>query len=127
LACHREDCWPTTVDKELKPGEQARVTVQMRRLGDLEFTLFSPDGLPVSGVDVSFRSEEFDTSIDSWLAEERIRAPGGLTTDKRGSIHVEGLPRGAYSWSATAFDQELAGTIELKPTKDNKVSAFVPR
>jgi len=127
LACHREDCWPTTVDEELTPGEQARVTVQMRRLANLEFTLFSPDGLPVSGVDVEFRSVEFDTPIDSWLAAERIRAPNGLTTDKRGSIHVEGLPRGAYSWSATAFDQELAGTIELKATQENRVSAFVPR
>ncbi len=127
LACHRTDCWPTTVDEELASGETARVRVQMRRLGDLEFTLFSSDGLPVSGVEVEFRSEEFDAPLDAWLSEERIRAPGGLTTDLRGSIRVEGLPRGPFTWSATAFDQPITGSIDLTAARENKVSAFLPR
>jgi hypothetical protein len=127
LACHRADCWPTTVDEELAPGEQARVRVQMRRLAGLEFTLLSPEGLPVSGVSVGFRSVEFDVPIDAWLAEERIRAPAGLTTDNRGVIRAEGLPRGTYTWSATVVDQPIEGTLELGPAQENRVSAFLPR
>ena len=127
LACHRADCWPTTVDEDLTNGEIARVRVQMRRLGDLEFTLFSPDGLPVSGVEVEFRSDEFDDSISDWLGAERVRAPGGLVTDQRGSIRIEGLPRGPYSWSATVVEQDLTGSIDLKPKPDNRVSAFLAR
>jgi hypothetical protein len=127
LACHRDDCWPTTVDEDLAPGEQARVRVQMRRLADLEFKLLGLDGLPIADVPVEFESIEFDVPIDAWLAAERIRAPGGLTTDKRGTIRVEGLPRGTYSWSLTAFEQPLSGSIELEPAKENRASAFLPR
>lgn len=125
LACHRADCWPAVVDEELVTGELARVRVQMRRLGDLDFTLLTPDGLPVSGVEVQFLSDEFDVSIDEWLAAERIRAPEGLVTDPRGSIHIEGLPRGPYSWSATVLDQAFTGSIELEAKPDNRVSAFL--
>jgi hypothetical protein len=125
LACHRDDCWPTTVDEDLAPGEQARVRVQMRRLADLEFKLLGLDGLPIADVPVEFESIEFDVPIDAWLAAERIRAPGGLTTDKRGTIRVEGLPRGSYSWSLTAFEQPLSGSIELEPAKENRASAFL--
>lgn len=127
LACHRADCWPAVVDEELVTGEQARVRVQMWRLAELEFTLLNPDGLPVSDVAVEFRSDEFDVPIDAWLAEERIRAPGGLTTDQRGSIRVEGLPRGTYSWSATVLDQALTGVFELNAGTENRVSGFLAR
>jgi hypothetical protein len=127
LACYRADCWPTAVDEDLAPGEQARVPVQMRRLADLEFTLLSPDGLPVADVPVELESLEFDVPIDTWLREEKIRAPGGLTTDERGTIRVEGLPRGEYSWSLTAFEQPLTGSIELEAAKQNRASAYLPR
>jgi hypothetical protein len=127
LACHRDDCWPTTVNEELAPGEHARVRVQMRRLADLEFTLLSAEGLPIADVPVEFESLEFELPIDAWLAQERIRAPGGLTTDGRGKVRVEGLPRGTYSWSLTAFEQPLSGSIELEPAKANRASAHLPR
>jgi hypothetical protein len=127
LACHRTDCWPVTVDEELAPDEQARVRVQMRQLADLAFTLLSSEGLPVSGAEVDFHSDEFDIPIDAWLAEEKIRAPSGLTTDNRGVIRIEGLPRGTYTWSAIVVDQALEGTLDLKPAQENRVSAFLPR
>ena len=125
LACHREDCWPSTIDRKLAPGEQARVQVQMRRLADLEFTLFSADGLPVSGVEVELTSQEFDVPVATWIEEERVRAPDGLTTDGRGTVRVEGLPRGSYSWSLSAGGQDLSGTFELAPAKTNQVRAFL--
>jgi hypothetical protein len=125
LACHRADCWPATVDEELSPGERAHVRVQMRRLADLEFTLFTADGLPVSDAEVELVSEEFDASVATWLQEERVRAPGGLTTDTRGTIRVEGLPRGTYSWSLTAAGQALTGSLVLAPAQINRVSAYL--
>jgi hypothetical protein len=126
LACHRPDCWPTTADEELAPGEQARVRVQMRRLADLEFALRSSDGVPVPGVAVAFHSDEFDVPVDGWLGENRIRAPDGLTTDVRGSIRIEGLPRGPYSWSATVLERPITGSIVLAPAQINQATAFLP-
>lgn len=125
FACHRADCWPTSVSEELAPGEQARVRVQMRRLADLEFTLLTTDGLPVSGAEVEIRSLEFDVPVATWIEAERVRAPGGLATDTRGTVRVEGLPRGAYAWALTAAGQELGGSFELEPAQTNRVSALL--
>jgi hypothetical protein len=127
LACHRADCWPTVVDEDLALGEEARVRVQMRRLADLEFTLFTADGLPVSDVEVELVSDEFDVPIEAWIREERIRAPGGRTTDQRGSIRLQGLPRGPYSWSVSAFDPPITGSIDLAAARVNRISALLPR
>jgi len=126
LGCRRADCWPALVDEELAPGEQARVQVQMRRLADLEFRLLSAGGLPVSGMPVEFTSVEFDLPIETWLEEERVRAPRGLTTDHEGAIRIEGLPRGEYSWSLTVGDDPLTGSFELAPAQVNRVMASLP-
>lgn len=126
LACRRSDCWPAFVDEELAPGEHARVKVQMRRLADLDFVLLSADGLPVSGMPVDFRSTEFDLPIDTWVREERVRAPESLTTDGKGSVHVEGLPRGEYTWSLTVDGEALTGSFELAPAQANRVLASLP-
>lgn len=125
LACHRADCWPTTVDEELSRGEQARVRVQMRRLADLELTLHTADGLPVSGATIELVSQEFGQPVATWIQEERVRTLGGLTTDTHGTVRVEGLPRGAYDWSLTAGSQELSGSFELSPALTNRVPVFL--
>jgi hypothetical protein len=127
LACRRADCWPAVVDEDLAPDEHARVQVQMRRLADLEFTLFSADGLPVSGMTVELTSSEFEVAVETWIQKEMVHAPGGLTTDQRGTIRVEGLPRGIYTWSASMEDQSVDGSFELAPAKENRVSAHLPR
>jgi hypothetical protein len=123
LACRRADCWPAFVDEELAPGEQARVQVQMRRLADLEFRLLSADGLPVAGMPVELTSMEFDLPVEAWLEEEKVRASRGLTTDHEGAIHVEGLPRGEYSWSSNVDGTTLTGSFELAPAQMNRVMA----
>lgn len=125
LACRRTDCWPALVDEELAHGEQARVQVQMRRLADLDFRLLSSDGLPVSGMPVEFTSLEFGLSIEEWIGEKRVRAPGGLMTDDKGAIRVEELPRGAYSWSLTMDGAALTGLFELAPLQENRVTAYL--
>ncbi len=126
LACRRSDCWPAFVDEDLAPDEHALVQVQMRRLADLDFSLLSADGLPVSGMSVEFTSTEFGLPIDTWIQEERVRAPGGLTTNNEGSIRVEGLPRGEYTWSLIVEGEPLTGSFDLAPAQDNRVLASLP-
>jgi hypothetical protein len=126
LACRRADCWPAFVDEDLGSDEHARVQVQMRRLADLEFTVSSADGLPVSGMAIELTSSEFEAAVETWIQEERVRAPGGLTTDQRGTIRVEGLPRGPYTWSVSLEDQSIEGSFELTPAQENRVSAHLP-
>jgi hypothetical protein len=126
LACRRADCWPAAVDEDLARDEHAWVQVQMRRLADVEFTLFSADGLPVPGMAVELTSSEFDVAVETWIQEEDVRAPGGLTTDRRGTIRVEGLPRGVYTWSVSLGDRSIDGSFELVPGRDNRLSASLP-
>ncbi|NOT30568.1 MAG: carboxypeptidase regulatory-like domain-containing protein [Planctomycetes bacterium] len=122
IGLQRSDCWPTIVEKQLGAGEQARLEVQMRRLADLELTLLDESGLLVSGAEVALASAEFAADIDTWLKEERVRAPNGLTTDVRGVIRIESLPRGVYTWSVSFEDKPLSGTFELAAAEVNRVS-----
>jgi RNA polymerase sigma factor (sigma-70 family) len=124
LACHRADCWPASVVEELTTGEQARLQVQMRRLTTLDFFLHRADGVPISGAEVELRSSEFDASLAEWLALGRIQAKS-LTTDAKGSLHVEGLPRGRYSWSVASGEQPSEGSFELSATQENRIQAYV--
>jgi hypothetical protein len=48
-------------------------------------------------------------------------------TDHRGSIRVEGLPRGPYTWAATVAEQRIGGSIELEAARENQVSGRLPR
>jgi hypothetical protein len=115
LSCRRADCWPAFVDEELEGGEQASLSVQMRRLGDLELVFLNREGLRVSGLAVELRSSEFDTDVASWIAEGRVRSTTGMSTDSSGAIRVEGLPRGRYEWSVTMAGTPLAGSVVLAP------------
>jgi hypothetical protein len=88
----------------------APLEVDMRRLGDVEAVLTNRDGLPVAALALDLRSLEFDADLAAWIAEERIRAPSGLTTDRLGRLVLEGLPRGAYSWGVAG---RTMGTFEV--------------
>jgi hypothetical protein len=127
VACRRADCWPAVVDRGLGADEHARMTVQMRRLTDLELMVFNAAGLPVTGVSLQIRSIEFDASIETWLRDKKIRAPGGLTTDERGKIRAEDLPRGDYTWTVPVDGQDLTGSFRLVAGLTNEVSVYLPR
>lgn len=122
IGLRRPDCWPTFAEQQLGAEEKAHLDVQMRRLADLELTLLDERGLPVSGAEVELASAEFAADVDAWLKEERVRAPNGLTTDLRGVLRIEGLPRGGYEWSVTVEGQLLSGTFELAASQVNQVS-----
>ncbi len=121
IGFRRADCWPAVLERALAADEKAEVDAQMRRLADLELTVLDPNGVLVSGVEVALSSLEFGADVASWVREERVRAPQGLTTDVRGVLRIEGLPRGAYSWSVSGADQAFSGSFELAPTKTNLV------
>jgi len=126
FACRRADCWPVVVERSLGREDKARVPVQMRQLADLELQVLSPDGIPVSDAEVEVTSTEFGVALETWLREEKIRAPGGLTTDAKGKIRVEGLPRGKYTWSVQVGEQPLTGSSELAPAKNNEIVVHLP-
>jgi hypothetical protein len=126
LGCRRADCWPTTVERVLEADEHASLTVQMRRLADLHLAFVNKDGLPVSGLDVTLRSIEFDAPVSSWITEGLVQSSGGLTTDRDGRVSVERLPRGAYAWSVTFGQRPLSGRVELAPEFQGAVTIFLP-
>ncbi len=121
IAFLRGDCWPAVVERTLAPAEHAHLDVQMRRLAELELTLFDRQGLPVSGAEVELSSIEFGCTVAAWLREEKVRAPNGSSTDSGGVLRVGGLPRGAYAWSVTVGDQLVRGTFELQPGAPNRI------
>jgi hypothetical protein len=127
VGLRRMDCWTVLHDQVLGEDEHSSVTIQMRRLGDLELTLLDGNGLPLAGLAVALRSDEFDLGLETWLREKKIQAPGGLTTDVKGRIRVTGLPRGPYSWSVFLDDQVHSGAFELEPAKLNTPSARLVR
>jgi hypothetical protein len=126
LSCRRADCWPTFVEEQLDAGEHATVPVQMRRLADLELTVLTRDGLPVSDLEVELRSGEFDTSVASWLADGLVESSGGLTTDVHGQVRIERLPRGPYEWSVELGGEAQSGTVALTPAEPNAVRILFP-
>ncbi|HEX6883228.1 MAG TPA: hypothetical protein VF530_07585 [Planctomycetota bacterium] len=123
----REDCWPATLALALAAGERAQRSVQMRRLGDVELTVLSQTGLPVAGLPLAIESRELGASLATWLAEERIQAPGGLATDATGKLALRGLPHGAYSWTATVAGEPFGGTFTVEPARTSQVPLVLAR
>ena len=117
----RADCWPASVDTRLEAGESVRVEVQMRRLGDLELSVSDRDGIPVPGVRVELIALDLEAGVEPWIRDGSVRSKTGLTTDPRGLIHLDGLPRGPYSWSIARESDALSGTFELVASKINEV------
>lgn len=126
IVCRRADCWTTSLERALDGQEDVALEVQMRRLADLDLTVFA-DGLPVTGVDVELRSVEFDTDVRAWIEQGSVRAPDGLTTGSTGSLRVEGLPRGVYAWTAQLGDRPQSGTFELLAAETGKTRIHLLR
>jgi hypothetical protein len=114
LACHRSDCWPVVVEHAIRSDGGGPLDVDMRRLGDLEAVVTNRDGLPVAALALELRSLDVEADVSTWLAEERIRAPAGLTTDRLGRLVLEGLPRGTYAWGVAG---QTMGSFEVPAGK----------
>jgi hypothetical protein len=126
FSCRRVDCWPAFLERKLGADEDAKVTLQMRRLADLELAVFDHDGLPVSGLEVELTSKEFGVPIATWIAAGEIRAPNGLATASDGKLRVESVPRGPYECSFSLGGQLLLSPFELQPGKVNAIRVTLP-
>ena len=111
----RSDCWRVAMAVDVAEGENAR-TVQMRRLGDVELEVVTEEGGPVGGLALGLRSLEFGDDVASWISDQRVRCEGGLVTDPRGRLRIDGLPRGRYACSFVGDDGAPQGSeFEVRP------------
>jgi hypothetical protein len=108
----RPDAWPVELDVEAREDVPVH-QVSMRRLGDLELRALNPQGIPLEGVALDLVDLESGESVRSWLEHGRVSAAQGLQSDKHGKIEIQGLPRGAYSWSLP--EQGIAGELTIAP------------
>jgi len=116
LAFARTDCWPATLETDLRQGEEIRRTVQLRRLADLTVKL-TAGGLPVAGQRLNLRSEEFEADVADWVARSE-----GLVSGPDGRIEVERLPHGAYAWSLVTVDgRAFSGRVDLAVDRPNEL------
>jgi len=113
FGCARVDCWPVSVERALGEGEEARMEVELRRLGELEIKLWSASGGTAGGVELALvcLDLDLDGDVGEWLRAGRIEAPDGLTTKADGTLSLRGLPHGRYAWRVG----EEAGEVTLEP------------
>jgi hypothetical protein len=112
--------WPSRTIVRATTGSTP-VPMQVRRLGGLTLRVRSAaSGQPLVGVAVELDSAEFGTSVATWLAESRVHASSAsLATDATGSLRVDGLPNGEYSWriggatGAVIVPPHAAATFDL--------------
>jgi hypothetical protein len=126
FSCRRADAWPAFVETDLDNGEQARLFVQMRRLASATLRVCNRDGLPLADVPISIVSSEFDTPLQTWLADERIHSSSALVSGVRGELRLEGLPSGPYSWTVQLEGLPVGGAFVLAPGNDNAVLIQLP-
>jgi hypothetical protein len=93
-------------------AKRTKVTIDLRRTGDLEFVLTQPGGSPAAGRALELKSTEFGESVDAWLVAGRVSSPqGAVRTDSDGRFVVRGLPHGEYRWSCGASN----GVLRVPP------------
>ncbi len=125
ISLRRADVWPLDVDSEARKEDRLQ-SVQLRRMANIAFDLRSKEGLPVSGQAIGLLSEEFGADVSEWLGEERVQSAGGLVSDRKGHIQVDGLPHGTYRWQlTTATGAVLAGELEVLPGETSVQPIFL--
>jgi hypothetical protein len=121
LACRRGDCWPASIERELAPDEEARVSIQMRRLASARIEVRDKEGQPVAGLSLDIVSKEFGTPVESWLREGRVQSTTGSKTGADGRVWLQGLPNGPYTWATRHGDEPDEGSFVLTPGDPNEV------
>jgi hypothetical protein len=118
--------WPTKARVTPTP-DGAQLDMQVRRLGGAHLHA-SIMGTPYRRKPISLRSVEFDTDVAEWLAAGRVQAGSSkLETDDDGRLAVDGLPNGAYRWSAKNSSGEwTSGEFTVPPRATASVSVTLP-
>ena len=109
-----------------EPG--APTPIQVRRVGNLDVLVKNSSGLAVAGQPLQLRSNEFSADVAVWLKESRITASSStLTTDGQGKLHLQGLPRGDYTWTVqNSGGEALQGLVKVPPHATSTATIFVP-
>jgi hypothetical protein len=100
---------------------------EVYHLGTLRVTAKSIGGAPVSGFAVELEHARLG-SVADWIATGRVQAPSGsLATGPDGSLVINGMPRGNYTWSATLADgTPLSGEIAVIQGQVAELEILVP-
>ena len=102
--------------------------IEIRRLGGLSIEVLDAAGVPVGGLPVELVSLEFGASVAQWLSQGLVLCgENGLTTDLSGRIHLDGLPRGAYSWRVAAGSASgLGGEVTVPGGETGGLTVRLP-
>jgi hypothetical protein len=107
LFVHGVGLWPTRRPIEVR-ADSHRQSLEVRRTGHLSLLLFGARGASIPGAVVELHCAELGASLSGFIAAGLL--PGATTqTDATGRLTLPPLPRGAWTWSATAPDGRSGG------------------
>lgn len=91
--------------------DQAVIDVQFRRLGAFEIKVTDTFGKPIANAPVALTSDEYGVDVATWLAEGKVQSSSGIATDANGTVRIDGLPNGLFTWQAAG----QSGTTTVPP------------
>ena len=86
--------WPDGKSIHVTEDGFSPSSIEFLRRGDLLITVRDEFGNPLSGIPLSLSHEGFEESVADGVDDGLVTAPGGLTTDKNGTVLLLGLPHG---------------------------------
>jgi hypothetical protein len=100
---------------------------EVYRLGTLRVTAKSVGGAAVAGLGVELEHQQLGTASE-WLASARVQVNGtALATDSTGTLTIEGLPRGVYTWTVELPDgSPLSGETSVVAGQVGELEIVVP-
>lgn len=118
------EVWPVELDAEAKQRPEAQV-VQVRRLAGLTVDVLTPLGAPVAAAEVVLISEEFGETVEAWMSAGRVPS-SPLLTDGAGSVRVERIPNGTYSWTVRREGESNSGVVSVPPWGTGNLKVKLP-
>jgi hypothetical protein len=119
--------WPTKTLVEAKENPAIQ-TVELRRVGDLVFSVLDQSGNGRAGLYVHLESLDLNQSAEEWITEGKLlTSPPSTTTDGAGNLTFPTIPRGAYRWAVLQDGVELsAGQTDLAAGERKTISIELP-
>lgn len=105
--------WPTLFFVEPR-GTSNPVRLELRSRGVIEFSVVDGRGAALAGARLDLVHEELGEDAGEWVREGLIPGvPGELTSDARGRLLLEGIPRGRYAWTWSVGGASATGVVGL--------------
>jgi len=101
--------------------------IEARRVGSVTLRA-TRGGLPLAGMRLDVRSVDDQVDVRDWIGTGGLQiSPSEGRTDSRGTLRLDGVPRGNYVWSATSEAGEVVGgTLVVVPLRHVEVDIAVP-